>query len=78
MVSSVISILPKKKLRTWKLRKLSKFTETVNVMEHELDRRSDQFHKLLFTLSCINFAASMVLSKPVALMDTLLLKVIVC
>ena len=78
MVSSVVSILPKKKLRTWRLRKLPKFIQTVNVIKRELDPRSDQLHRLLFTLSYISFSVSMMFSKPVTLMDIQLLEVTAC
>ena len=63
-ISGVISILPKRKLRTRKLRNLSKFIQIVSVMEQELDPRFDQLHRLLFTLGCINFSVSGILSKP--------------
>lgn len=55
-ISRVISILPKRKRRTWKLRNLSKFIQIVSVIEQELDPRSDQLHRLPFTLGCINFS----------------------
>lgn len=55
-----------------------KFIQTVYVMWLELDPRSAQLHRLFFTLSCINFSVSVLLSEARPLMSTQLLEVTAC